>query len=500
MPERIPASIAKRVVFRAIASADHYTPKTAVTIAITISKNGGAFGNPAAGATNATEISSGFYYFDLGTGDTGTSGPLAWRGAVATIDDVGDVYEVVAATNGGFTALPAVAAGSSGGVPLIGTGTNNFKSDASANVTFANTTIATVTTVTNQLTAAQVATGVWQDATAGDFTVASSIGKALYIANIAPGASGGHLISGSNAGTTTLAALTITGVTTFTGATTHTGAVSYANGITVAGGTGVDALSLTGANGGSGLKAAGTGAGHGIYAIAGATAAYHGIYAYGNAGNGSHGLYGLGAGTGTGIKAEGGAASNSNGFEGQGVGTGGGMHLTGGAGTSGHGLHCEAGASGAGIYAQGTGATRYGIEAVGVGASDSGGFKAYATTDGEGIEAVAVGSGRHGFYVIGGSGTGKGIYVDDIEVTGTTVLTGAVSAPAGITANITGNITGTLSTVTTVTGFTASNVGDIKTKTDSLTFTQAGMVDANIQRINDVLITGDGQTGTEFGV
>ena len=40
-------------------------------------------------------------------------------------------------------------------------------------------TIGTVTTVTNQLTAAQVATGVWTDTTAGDFTVASSVGKSV---------------------------------------------------------------------------------------------------------------------------------------------------------------------------------------------------------------------------------------------------------------------------------------------------------------------------------
>jgi hypothetical protein len=45
-----------------------------------------------------------------------------------------------------------------------------------------------------------------------------------------------------------------------------------------------------------------------------------------------------------------------------------------------------------------------------------------------------------------------------------------------------------------------TEVAAIKAKTDSLTFTQAGHVDANIQRINDVLITGDGQVGTEFGV
>ena len=47
------------------------------------------------------------------------------------------------------TALPAVAAGSTGGAPVIGTTANTFKSDASANVTFANTSIATVTNLTN---------------------------------------------------------------------------------------------------------------------------------------------------------------------------------------------------------------------------------------------------------------------------------------------------------------------------------------------------------------
>jgi hypothetical protein len=43
-------------------------------------------------------------------------------------------------------------------------------------------------------------------------------------------------------------------------------------------------------------------------------------------------------------------------------------------------------------------------------------------------------------------------------------------------------------------------VDAIKAKTDSLTFTVAGVVDSNVQRINDVAITGDGQVGTEFGV
>jgi hypothetical protein len=43
-------------------------------------------------------------------------------------------------------------------------------------------------------------------------------------------------------------------------------------------------------------------------------------------------------------------------------------------------------------------------------------------------------------------------------------------------------------------------IASVKSKTDSLTFTVANVLDANIQRINDVAITGDGQVGTEFTV
>lgn len=39
----------------------------------------------------------------------------------------------------------------------------------------------------------------------------------------------------------------------------------------------------------------------------------------------------------------------------------------------------------------------------------------------------------------------------------------------------------------------------VKLKTDSLTFTVAGQVDANIQSVNDVTVTGNGQAGTEWG-
>ncbi len=101
----------------------------------------------------------------------------------------------------------------------------------------------TVATVTNQLTAAAIATGVWQDATAGDFTAASSIGKCLYVGNVAPGDAGGHFIAGTNAATTITTALT----TTFTGNLTGSvGSVSGAVG-SVVGAVG----SVTGNVGGS---------------------------------------------------------------------------------------------------------------------------------------------------------------------------------------------------------------------------------------------------------
>lgn len=49
--------------------------------------------------------------------------------------------------------------------------------------------------------------------------------------------------------------------------------------------------------------------------------------------------------------------------------------------------------------------------------------------------------------------------------------------------------------VGSVTGLTASDVGAIKTKTDSLTFTVAGQVDANAESMNAVTIIGTGTSG-----
>jgi hypothetical protein len=58
----------------------------------------------------------------------------------------------------------------------------------------------------------------------------------------------------------------------------------------------------------------------------------------------------------------------------------------------------------------------------------------------------------------------------------------------------------TQASVNTIDDFLDTEIAAIKAKTDSLTFTIAGQVDANVQSINDVTITGNGQVGTEFGV
>lgn len=51
----------------------------------------------------------------------------------------------------------------------------------------------------------------------------------------------------------------------------------------------------------------------------------------------------------------------------------------------------------------------------------------------------------------------------------------------------------------TLDDYVDTEVTAIKAKTDSLTFTVAGQVDANIQSVNDVTVTGNGQPGTEWG-
>ncbi len=115
-----------RVALKLFLTSDHITPATGKTLAITISKNGAAFGNPSAGATNATEIASGWYYVDLSTTDTATLGPLVVLGTASACDPCDQAYQVVKATNRGMTALPDTAVSTNGSLITSGTGTDQL--------------------------------------------------------------------------------------------------------------------------------------------------------------------------------------------------------------------------------------------------------------------------------------------------------------------------------------------------------------------------------------
>lgn len=119
----LPASVAYTHVFKAYLSSDHLTAATGKTIAITISKNGGAFGNPSAGATNATEISIGWYSVALSTTDMNTVGVLAISGTAALVDTVDDRVYVANANTGGWAALPNTACTTNASLLTSGTGT-----------------------------------------------------------------------------------------------------------------------------------------------------------------------------------------------------------------------------------------------------------------------------------------------------------------------------------------------------------------------------------------
>jgi hypothetical protein len=119
MPERIPQSVAVRVPLKVFLASDHVSPAIGKTVAVVISKNGGAFANPSGGATNATEVANGWYYVDLSTTDAGTAGPFIVRGTSGSCDDAEIVYTVANAHNGGFDGVPNAAAGANAGLPVL---------------------------------------------------------------------------------------------------------------------------------------------------------------------------------------------------------------------------------------------------------------------------------------------------------------------------------------------------------------------------------------------
>lgn len=105
---------------------------------------------------------------------------------------------------------------------------------------------------------------------------------------------------------------------------------------------------------------------------------------------------------------------------------------------------------------------------------------------------------------IGVAGAGlTAINLPDQTMNITGNITGNLSGSVGSVTGAVGSVTGAVGSVTgavgSVTGLTASDVGAIKTQTDKLVFTVANQVDANIQYVNDVAVTGTGAAGTPWG-
>lgn len=152
-------SVAVRLPLKAYLASDHVSAATGKTIPVTISKNMAAFGNPSAGATNATERSNGWYYIDLSTTDTATLGPLVMRGTEGTIDDT-------------ETWVMVVAAGAAGGAPTVDEIADEVETRTNTSLTSA---IASVNTNVETSLNATIADSIPADGTR------PSIRQALYM-------------------------------------------------------------------------------------------------------------------------------------------------------------------------------------------------------------------------------------------------------------------------------------------------------------------------------
>lgn len=105
--------------------ADHVSGKTGLTLTITASKAGGAFGSI---SPTVTERGNGWYSLALTTSHTDTLGDLALHITSSGADPTDALVQVVAydpadSVRMGMTALPNVASGNSGAVITSGTGT-----------------------------------------------------------------------------------------------------------------------------------------------------------------------------------------------------------------------------------------------------------------------------------------------------------------------------------------------------------------------------------------
>lgn len=130
---RAAQSTAYTVMLKVFLSSDHVTPATSKTVAITLSKAGGAFGVPNA-VTNATEVSGGWYKVALDTTDTNTLGDLVVVGTATSCDTADQIIMIVKATNGGYTGIPDAVAEAAGGLYTRGVGAGQINQDAAGRI------------------------------------------------------------------------------------------------------------------------------------------------------------------------------------------------------------------------------------------------------------------------------------------------------------------------------------------------------------------------------
>ncbi len=99
-------------------------------------------------------------------------------------------------------------------------------------------------------------------------------------------------------------------------------------------------------------------------------------------------------------------------------------------------------------------------------------------------------------------GAAGGLFIAGTNAATTITTSFTTTFTGSLTGNVNGSVGSVPVTVATAAALATAqtDITTIKGKTNSLTFTQAGNVDANIQLINDVPVTGNGQSATKFGV
>lgn len=230
-------------------SSDHITGKTGLTVAVTLSKAGAAFG---AAAGSIAEIGSGWYSASLTTGDTDTLGDLAFHCTSAGADPTDFLDEVLTrlnddlafpATSGRSIVVDASGLVDANAVKIgpTGAGTAQTARDVGASVLLSTGTGTGQLDFTSGVVKANATQWVSGTIPAVNTTGVPKVDLILgagatipsgAIPNAVAGAAGGLFIAGTNAATTVTTALT----TTFTG--NLTGSVASVTGAVGSVGTG----------------------------------------------------------------------------------------------------------------------------------------------------------------------------------------------------------------------------------------------------------------------